>query len=333
MSNRYRVRRGFTLIELLVVIAIIAILIGLLLPAVQQAREAARRTQCKNNLKQMGLAWHNYHDTFNQFPPGSMRGIAASWHVFILPYMEQAPLYNQLNLSSAIFGGIRSTVLPSGKPLAGTTVPYAKCPTDDYPAVTDYGAFVPDTSGPNATTNYAANRGTMRYDSFGDCLQYNTELRTLVGAVNVPPFGSLANTWGDCAFSQDCSGVIGNIFYGAKIAEIPDGTSNCIMIGEVLPSCADFQYFSGDMWSYNRISNNTGWTNFPINFDTCPPHDPSNPCDNRGKAPARGFKSKHVGGAQVTLCDGSVRFLSANLDLTTLWRLGDRADGNVIGEF
>jgi len=108
--SKHRLRRGFTLIELLVVIAIIAILIALLLPAVQQAREAARRTQCKNHLKQIGLAIHNYHDTHNTFPPGyiaripqnitsSERGLYG-WGAFVLPYMDQAPLYNLLQVGN-----------------------------------------------------------------------------------------------------------------------------------------------------------------------------------------------------------------------------------------
>ena len=96
-------RRGFTLIELLVVIAIIAVLIALLLPAVQQAREAARRTQCKNNLKQMGLALHNYHDTYNGFPNGNIASAAGgwgmSWYMRILPYVDQAPVFNKLTFS------------------------------------------------------------------------------------------------------------------------------------------------------------------------------------------------------------------------------------------
>jgi prepilin-type N-terminal cleavage/methylation domain-containing protein len=108
-------RRGFTLIELLVVIAIIAVLIALLLPAVQQAREAARRTQCKNNMKQLGLAMHNYHDTFRVFPPGwiavdpatnaqsAHEGISGfGWGTMLLPQIDQSPLYNQLNLNLAI---------------------------------------------------------------------------------------------------------------------------------------------------------------------------------------------------------------------------------------
>src|SRR5512138_2911325 len=96
--------RGFTLIELLVVIAIIGVLVSLLLPAVQQAREAARRSQCKNNLKQVGLALHNYHDSFNQFPPASIApGHSANAWVFILPYADQAPVYNKLVFTSSSF--------------------------------------------------------------------------------------------------------------------------------------------------------------------------------------------------------------------------------------
>src|SRR6187401_2658539 len=97
MNTGERIRRGFTLIELLVVIAIIAILIALLLPAVQQAREAARRSQCKNNLKQIGIALHNYHDTFNALPPGWVQTNRWGWGTMVLPGLDQAPLYNSLS--------------------------------------------------------------------------------------------------------------------------------------------------------------------------------------------------------------------------------------------
>jgi prepilin-type N-terminal cleavage/methylation domain-containing protein len=106
-------RRGFTLIELLVVIAIIAVLIALLLPAVQQAREAARRSQCKNNMKQLGLAMHNYHDTLTVFPMGVLTDDRPNWRVFLLPYLDQAPLYNTLQINA---GGFFAHS-PAGPPL------------------------------------------------------------------------------------------------------------------------------------------------------------------------------------------------------------------------
>src|ERR1700728_1014369 len=106
-----RHRRGFTLIELLVVIAIIAVLIALLLPAVQSAREAARRAQCINNLKQVGIAMHNYHDALSSLPPGSMAVVDGTWQLFILPFLEQTTLYNSYNMYGTyeLPGGIKNT--------------------------------------------------------------------------------------------------------------------------------------------------------------------------------------------------------------------------------
>jgi prepilin-type N-terminal cleavage/methylation domain-containing protein len=135
-------RSGFTLIELLVVIAIIAVLIALLLPAVQQAREAARRSQCKNNLKQLGLAMHNYHDTFGAFPPGwiaATRGVGPDvngglngfgWGAMILPMMEQAPVYNQFRFELSIND---TTGTPSNRSLIATSLPTFRCPSDPAP--------------------------------------------------------------------------------------------------------------------------------------------------------------------------------------------------------
>ena len=166
-------RRGFTLIELLVVIAIIAILIALLLPAVQQAREAARRTQCKNNLKQFGLALHNYHDAFGFFAPsgpGLPNGHPndtnprVGWQVRILPYMDQAPLFNQLdfgNSAATVWAGALGDntrqVLADGKEARTHQVPYAMCPSDTAPtmfrgwAQASYGGSIGSQPTPSST--------------------------------------------------------------------------------------------------------------------------------------------------------------------------------------
>ena len=146
-------KRGFTLIELLVVIAIIAVLIALLLPAVQQAREAARRSQCKNNMKQVGLAFHNYHDTMRVFPYGVAWNDAPNWRVMLMPYLDQAPLYNSL-------GGVKTgNGFWSHSPGSGATIGYGSsndairnlvlnvyaCPSSTLPQLTGV-ALVPQLS-------------------------------------------------------------------------------------------------------------------------------------------------------------------------------------------
>lgn len=352
-SNVASPSRGFTLVELLVVIAIIGILIAILLPAVQAAREAARRVQCVNHLKQLGLGLQIYHDTHQRFPPGSFPnyivsqtwinyGTGGSWHISLLPFMEQQTIYDQINIPNPPSGGgwngtghVRDTPIDNTK-LAGTTVPYARCPSDPSPSV------VQNAAGPVAITNYAACQGTMRMDGYGSCLQYNGALRQLLDVALFPnqwgpyayPGGWVANLWGDCRDANSCSGVFGTLDYGAKIGEITDGTTNVICIGEILPECAEwYGAYGNDMWSYNRLSMKR-FTNAPINFDTCPPHDPADLCDVATDSQgSRGFKSRHPGGALFTLCDGSVRFLSQSMDLKTYWRLGDRADGEVVSGF
>lgn len=335
--RRSKSSRGFTLVELLVVIAIIGLLIAMLLPAVQAAREAARRMQCSNHLKQLALSFHNYHDVHRSFPIGDGIGRVqggvwvysgtAAWHAFILPYMEQNALYDLIDFINPPGGHVKNTIV-GDTTLGGTTVPYARCPSDTGPAIYQ------GVDGPVALTNYAGNHGTMRMDYFGGCLQFNTQLRPLLDRRPSPIPGNqpLANRWGDCVDAETCSGIMGNLGYGARFSEITDGTSNVICLGEMLPECRwDGQV--RDMWSYNNASVVT-YTNAPINFDTCPPHDPANPCDttNQGLL-ARGFKSRHPGGAQFAFCDGRVRFLSETMDLTTYWQLGDRSDRSPVSDF
>src|SRR6516162_2040974 len=155
-------RLGFTLIELLVVIAIIAVLVALLLPAVQQAREAARRSQCKNNLKQLGLAMHNYHDLYKDFPMGgwiSGSKDVGSYMVRILPYVDQAPLYSLINFSI----NVDSQILPNGQALATTIIPLYQCPSDDAQVLQtgsqNYG------NNPRAKANYTGNLGNQNSNS------------------------------------------------------------------------------------------------------------------------------------------------------------------------
>lgn len=188
-------RAGFTLIELLVVIAIIGVLVALLLPAVQQAREAARRAQCKNNLKQVGLALHNYHDVANRFPPESIWAFTPigsttkqprnySWIVMLLPYVDQAPLYNSINFSLPIWGQVDTT----GQTIVSRQLPVLTCPSDPGLGSAPQGM---------GWTNYSGAEG---YDWW--------------------PRGN------------DSLGGMFTLNYSTMMSQIVDGTSNTIAVGE-----------------------------------------------------------------------------------------------------
>ncbi len=313
-------RKAFTLIELLVVIAIIAILIALLLPAVQQAREAARRTQCKNNLKQMGLALHNYHDVFQQFPPsainpgcavctsgpiggtGLIRNTTA--YLLLLPYYDQAPLYNQINFSLATdiadwhgvgYGGVTN---PSSLWLTATGATVAlKCPSD-----TSYAD--PNTIGAGA---YGITNGT----------------RVSYGLVSHTTEYSFA-TW----YKQDTAngkGIFGGFNGAARIADVNDGTSNTMAMIETpfkKNSTNYGPYFHAFVHTHVIVP-----TAYGINSRTY--------CGGgvNGCPYAWGAGSKHTGGCHTLLADGTVRFLSENISSTTLAALQGMNDGVTVGEF
>ncbi len=332
---------GFTLIELLVVIAIIAVLIALLLPAVQQAREAARRTQCKNNLKQLGLAVHNYHDVALIFPSSGMmtglpssdpnsaynwNGVGGSALVKLTPYFDQAPLFNRINFSDRT--QYVSSQMTTGSPIAlgYTNIPMLRCSSE---------TSTPQAPGNLALSNYSPSIGSQVMPSdlggtigTGPCPVYET---TLYSNPNTNPWA---------AIEMSMSSVSGMFAYGAascQIRDATDGLSNVILMGEIRPKC------SGPEWTYS------GWmdpppfyyaTTGPINYKTCPGEGPGNNgvptvnCNsNQSPNVAQAFKSQHVGGAQFLLGDGSVRFISENIDYNNYQRLGGRADGNTIGEF
>tara|TARA_R110002111_G_scaffold108086_1_gene166732 strand:- start:28762 stop:29733 length:972 start_codon:yes stop_codon:yes gene_type:complete len=323
MSKQTRV--GFTLIELLVVIAIIAILIAMLLPAVQQARESARRSTCKNNLKQLGIALHNYHDTHQRFPctihtNKTWNSInpdhGGSWLVHLLPFLDQSPLYNVLdfNLDPA-----HQAQTASGQYAYTVEIPGLICPSDTHEGFWTNGMSVDATTNgqKRAVSNYSACMGS----------QANTP-----GGTHNNYFGHGAVTRADTMEPREISGVIGHMSWAARIRDISDGTSNTIVVGEVRPECSD--HVRNGWMHVNSMYTGTG---VAINFDTCedsPGAASGTPNWFTGQwGNSQGFKSKHDGGAHFLLCDGSVRFLSENLDMITYQRLGDRRDGQPVGEF
>ena len=362
---RHRAARGFTLIELLVVIAIIAILIALLLPAVQQAREAARRTQCKNNLKQIGLAVHNYHDVHGTFPPGfvdlcmppqsspvvsggcgtPLRGTfwvpsgGLSWSQFIMPFIDQGNLYERFDGVTPTWPRILLTYLDLADPtlplLPGhflrTQLTAFRCPTDSGGPLNEHrgihhalGEPQGEAWGEQARSNYVANHAVSE----------------------------------TCAFYLQGDGVFG-VNSSIDIGDISDGTSNTFLVGErhsqdghdaavwgrvgrMAGSNATFQSGPAAVLGVTSSQLNTGFftTNVgPVFF------------------PIWGFSSLHVGGAQFVLADGSVRFISENIEsippvlqlpgfcqidlgpphnvtlMGTYQHLSIRSDGQVIGDF
>ncbi|QDT53933.1 Type II secretion system protein G precursor [Caulifigura coniformis] len=318
-----RVRRsGFTLIELLVVIAIIAILIALLLPAVQQAREAARRTQCKNNLKQMGLALHNYHDTMNMFPPATINPGAASCdlflvapnrqvlnhtgYMFMLPYMDQGPLYNQINFS-----------LPSGNALHTTACSATVGST--WPNLTALDNVVPGFLCPSGTPTDNPSTSTA-----AGPYSRNRAHRTSYGFVTAQTEIGTASIWAKTYRAVNDNTKSAWWHNGAaRIGEIQDGTSNTMLFIETPLQKQVAQ--AGPYWNqYTHTMYIVPSRGINVPYATTPPQP---------YVYAWGAGSAHTGGAHVLLGDGAIRFLSQNVDMTTITGLVSIKNGEVIGEF
>lgn len=322
MSSTWRMRRGFTLIELLVVIAIIAILIALLLPAVQQAREAARRTQCRNNLKQMGLALHNYHDVHKCFPPGYLgnttncsmirNGVSPNvaqgwgWGTFILPFLDQANVYNQMNVNvhqvvcDVPTGAADNPAV--GNPASGRHVlAVFKCPTATDPDVFWATNNISPLANQHSKSNYVGVCGSGTFDGFDPATGFK---------------GAFGDGW-----KVGCT----------RIRDETDGTSNTFMIGEVYRKDNDGNYT-------NWISGVGGerrpgrWFGMAADDQTACMVRQLRPTGsfaiNGGSFNA--FASQHAGGAFFLLSDGGVRFISENGDQATVSRFGTINDGEVV---
>jgi prepilin-type N-terminal cleavage/methylation domain-containing protein/prepilin-type processing-associated H-X9-DG protein len=329
-------RTAFTLIELLVVIAIIAVLIALLLPAVQQAREAARRTQCKSNLKQIGLALHNYHDIAQMFPPESIWAYGAvgswqprnfSWLTQILPQMDQAPLYMQTNFNAPIWN----------QTIMGKQLPVLTCPSDpgvDSPGAT-YGMSI---------TNYAGAEGYDWWSRSGGSLggvftlNSHTRIRDISdGTSNTICVGEVTST-GFNGGGQWQNGVgrpnpVGSAWFrpafvsvvysdsqstgnGATSYPQPDGSANPASAWTALKPTAPYPYKPTYLHTFGLNSNQFG------------------------------AHSRHTGGAHFLMADGSARFLSQNMNYSPgepaigystgygVWgALNTMSGGEIVGEF
>jgi prepilin-type N-terminal cleavage/methylation domain-containing protein len=347
---RMKARHGFTLIELLVVIAIIAILIALLLPAVQQAREAARRTQCKNALKQIGLAMHNYADVFLTFPPGyiakipqnitsSERGLYG-WGALILPQIEQSPLYNAIRPGDVLLETNLS--VPATRALLQTPIPTFRCASDTGPPLNNYDDSKSDT--PAVTTNLYNRHVTS-----------NGTDRIAIATSNYVMVANPADSTTPPAFSAQYGPPRGVGFQNSaiKFGDISDGTSNTLLVGERAWKVGNLPIGAANVIGFSAATCDPGgsWNVksgqlavIGISYEGI-----NNTTFNRVHN-TRSFSSVHVGGAHFVLCDGSVRFISENIDYkkvslvalpavgpcywcTTFGRLIARNDGEVVGEF
>ena len=292
------ITRGFTLMELLVVIAIIAVLIGLLLPAVQQAREAARRTQCKNNMKQIGLALHNYESTFSVFPAGGIEdnnvgssGIGASGFTLILPYIDQGNGYNLYNFNEHYASTYNKKVLNQ------QIVSYL-CP-----------AMVINRSVPNvpcsetgAPSSYLLSEGTVSY-------QY-------------PALGMFGLVLPTSGYYNRCS----------RFSDVQDGTSNTLAAGETSYNFKNYVY-SATACAAAAGQTRWGTARWGVGYPNIGVGNTASKMNNFASTSPTGYSSNHIGGIQILLVDGSVRFLGQNVDFTTYTSLATKAGSEVIGDF
>lgn len=375
-------RRGFTLIELLVVIAIIAILIGLLLPAVQKVREAAARAKCSNNLKQLGLAIHNYEGVLSKIPPGGgcptgpnpstpatniWGADKGSWYIHVLPYMEQSALGSQTetyvgsfnDTSKGIFGNWSGS--EAGRPFPNR-LPYGRCPSDGFESsnrnIVNYaGSMGPQCmwdGGCNQQGNLAEVQqwcgGNMGGSTNGNYIPANNSFAAALGYGGSPDNGGDPTDTGGRAFAyfdgpnSMLRGIMNRQGVRVRFADVTDGLSNTIFLGEVLP-----EFATSTTNGYKPDNDILGWwtsdsnvakisTVLGINFKI-PRGQAPNGCSSGNKDTNRGnwvaadaFRSNHTGGAMFCFGDGTVRFLRDSIDRRTFQLMGCRNDGQVIND-
>jgi prepilin-type N-terminal cleavage/methylation domain-containing protein/prepilin-type processing-associated H-X9-DG protein len=303
-------RRAFTLIELLVVIAIIAVLIGLLLPAVQKVREAASRMKCANNLKQWGLAMHGYHDANGALPEGNRGNPRRTWVVLVWPYVEQGNMYVQFD-QTVNFWQPPNTYVNTTNGIYAKTAPLYYCSSDRTNALWQGDPYW------RARGSYVINWGNQAVPyNAGDPLQNP--------ALGIAPFGYTDN-------------VSSSLPRKTRITDITDGTSNTLLMSEVIMARNDTDYdIRGDFLNDDRPCTQFMTINTPNTGTDVTPYCLNNgsnpPCTTAGSGNSyKSARSRHANGVNALLCDGSVRFVTNSISLTTWRALGTMNGGEVLG--
>lgn len=337
--------RGFTLVELLVVIAIIGILVALLLPAIQAAREAARRSACVNNLKNLGLAVINHHDVMKHYPVNMGASISTNespkeqpgvgWIINTLPQLEEQPLFDQFRSGGAFEGNLTTGRCVSPLPNNGlasmkngisvpqlmkTQLSVLQCPSDDSVRQLSSNQYQ---WGPRCEVALTSYKGviddTWANESGGGTFSNLIPAEYRSGNYKDPPPAGVGGTQYDCHRDIRCRGFFFRQSYQrpVKIAKVTDGTSKTLMIGEDLP---EYNYHSTAFYS------NGSWCscNAPLNYGLGQPPDR---IAVDAWYDAQGFRSKHPGGVQFCLADGSVRFISESID-NLFYRTSCTRDGS-----
>lgn len=358
-----KIRSAFTLVELLVVIAIIGVLVALLLPAVQSARESARRTQCVNHQKQLALGCINFENQRGHVPKGNYatgtfpEGGNVSWLFVSMGYIEQNALYQQVVGAGSLTNAINQGILPAAPKLI-------RCPSDQFePKSKIHSSYVGNT-GPNCNNPPAGCPAPFQLHCNGQTMDYSTNAAppplnppTHPGYEPSVTHGSTSiaeGTRGMFARGHTATNVPGNGAGTAviRLATVTDGTSNTIFISETLPEFCEFMRYNsapgvlGPGWAGgNHVAQ--GQTIQPINwkidrmsnppaaFGSCLCDPSTNPSGDKARcimnwAVTWGYKSNHPGGVNVVFVDGSVHFLNQNIDMRTYQHLGCRDDGNAV---
>jgi prepilin-type N-terminal cleavage/methylation domain-containing protein/prepilin-type processing-associated H-X9-DG protein len=348
LTVKFQKKRGFTLIELLVVIAIIAVLVGLLLPAVQQVRESAARIKCANNLKQISLAMHLYHDSYESFPAGFPNGSGmTTWFIKILPYCEQPGLYAQWNLEASFWYGDNLAVCQ-------TRLPLFTCPSD---GLRSYDGANGDDVVP--LHNYIPCYGNTALDAFNVVEPPNASDSGDYNDVFAEPTPSLNNSASPNPPTNNYAGGGLHPWLPISLVDITDGTSNTILLGEVIqgdatdprgwltygaigagittwltPNSAspDVSPYGCDATIAPCTSSQGGLTPASGGAAPTPPPKPALSSSGSISRIIYGARSKHPGGVNVALCDGSVRFVVNHVSPTIWLALGSAYGGEAIDD-